>query len=258
MWGTMRKLISGFIILLAFSAFSAYADDSPLPPVTETSAPSADGSEPPVDIDALRNDAAQGDVKAQIELADMYYNGRGVPQNYTEAAKWIQMAANEGNADAEEHLAVLYSKGEGVVKDYDQSVQWHRKAADQGDEYSQFNLGLAYELGQGVPKNYDEAKNWYLKAAGQGEPSAQRRLGYLYYKGLGVAQDYAESYFWLALACAQAWPNQKSQDDCVSERNRSSGNLDPEQVEAVQKRASEWKPTITRSQPEAGQNPQAQ
>ena len=42
--------------------------------------------------------AEQGDADAQINLAGMYFNGRGVPQDYKTAVKWHTLAAKQGNA----------------------------------------------------------------------------------------------------------------------------------------------------------------
>ena len=40
--------------------------------------------------------ADQGDVDAQYNLALMYLNGQGVPQDFAEAARWYQLAAEQG------------------------------------------------------------------------------------------------------------------------------------------------------------------
>ena len=40
--------------------------------------------------------AERGDARAQLSLGGMYYNGQGVRQDYTEAAKWTRKAAEQG------------------------------------------------------------------------------------------------------------------------------------------------------------------
>jgi len=37
---------------------------------------------------------------AQYDLGVMYANGRGVPQDYIQAHKWLNLAATHGDADA--------------------------------------------------------------------------------------------------------------------------------------------------------------
>ena len=38
----------------------------------------------------------------------MYQNGRGVPQDDAEAAKWFRLAAEQGDAEAQHNLGVMY------------------------------------------------------------------------------------------------------------------------------------------------------
>ena len=44
----------------------------------------------------------------------MYDNGRGVPQDDTEAVKWYRKAAEQGHAEAQNNLGVMYLNGRGV------------------------------------------------------------------------------------------------------------------------------------------------
>ena len=64
----------------------------------------------------------------------------------------------------------MYLDGRGVKQDYAQAAQWYRKAADQGNARAQYNLGTLYEAGNGVEKDVDKAVEWFRKAAKQGEP----------------------------------------------------------------------------------------
>ncbi|MEP1198257.1 tetratricopeptide repeat protein [Tateyamaria sp.] len=61
--------------------------------------------------------ADQGSASAQVMLGWMYDNGRGVPQDYADAAKWYRLAAEQGDADAQFSLSTLYDNGQGVGKD---------------------------------------------------------------------------------------------------------------------------------------------
>ena len=54
----------------------------------------------------------------------MYANGRGVPQNYIEAAIWYQRAAAQGNPTAQYFLGLLYDKGIGVPPDEVLAYKW--------------------------------------------------------------------------------------------------------------------------------------
>ncbi len=44
--------------------------------------------------------AEQGEVVAQAHLSAMYYQGKGVPQDYVLAHKWINLAAAQGHKAA--------------------------------------------------------------------------------------------------------------------------------------------------------------
>ena len=78
----------------------------------------------------------------------MYYEGKGVPQDYEEAVKWYRLAADRGNADAQCNLGQMYYEGEGVPQDYNEAVNWFQLAADQGNGDAQEalrKLGIAWK-----------------------------------------------------------------------------------------------------------------
>lgn len=61
--------------------------------------------------------AESGDVSAQSAVAMMFANGKGVEQNYAEAAKWWSIAGLAGDLVAARHAWNLYRNGEGVARD---------------------------------------------------------------------------------------------------------------------------------------------
>ncbi len=152
---------------------------------------------------ACRLRAAQGDPKAESELAYMYSHGQGVPQDYSEALRWRRKAADQGYADGENGVAYMYSHGQGVMQDYQEALRWYRKAADHGDANAQTSIAWMYEHGQGVPQDYAEALRWYRKAVDQNYAPAQYNLGNMYYYALGVSRDLAEAYRWYRKAAYQ-------------------------------------------------------
>lgn len=62
--------------------------------------------------------AAVGDAQAQTYLGYMYFNGKGVPQNYVVAAGWYRCASQQGFPSAQYMLGMMYDKGQGVQQDY--------------------------------------------------------------------------------------------------------------------------------------------
>lgn len=189
--------------------------------------------------------ANQEDGKAEYELGEKYFEGKGVPQDYAEAAEWYQKAAEIGNpnaqyklgrmyqgyggegihtdikkafkwyhiaakqglAEAQDYLGLMYYNGIGVSQDYyTEAAKWFRKAAEQGNVNSQFYLGAIYGYGQGVPQDYTEAAEWYRKAAEQGLAEAQCNLGFFYEEGKGVPQDDRQATKWYRKAAERGHP----------------------------------------------------
>ena len=151
--------------------------------------------------------AEQGQAWAQNHLGWMYQFGQGITQDYKEAFKWYQKAAEQGWAYAQYDLAGMYYNGQGVPQDYKEAAKWYSKAAEQGNPLAQYGLAGMYYNGRGVSQDYKEAAKWYSKAAEQGVPSAQSKLGLMYYCGDGVPQDYKEAVKWYAKAAEQGDPS---------------------------------------------------
>jgi hypothetical protein len=68
--------------------------------------------------------AERGDPVAQAYLGFMFETGRGVPQNYSEAAMWFRRSAEQGNGAAQYSLGLLYDKGFGVPRDEVEAHRW--------------------------------------------------------------------------------------------------------------------------------------
>ena len=131
-------------------------------------------------VKACKTAAKQGHAKAQTNLGLMYDFGKGVPQDYTEAARWYRQAADQGFAGAQYNLGLRYDNGQGVPKDYTEAVRWYRLAAEQRYATAQGHLGLRYAEGKGVPQDYAKAVRWYRLAAEQRYATAQAALGVMY------------------------------------------------------------------------------
>jgi TPR repeat protein len=158
------------------------------------------------DANLSRAHAEQGEANAQFKLARMFYLGKGVPQDYTEAVRWYRKAADQGYAKAQFNLSDMYRQGKGVPQDYAESFRWCRKAAEQGDTKGEDGIAFMFYQGQGVPQDYTEAVRWYRKAADQGDAMAQDGLGFMYYQGKGLSKDYAEAIRWCQKAADQGYP----------------------------------------------------
>ena len=141
-------------------------------------------------------DANAGDISACAYLGKMYYEGTGVAQNYNEAFKWYQKAADNGVTGAYIWLGVMYYNGQGVAQNYEKAFLWTKKAAENGAADAYVGLGVMYYNGEGVAQNYNEAFKWFQKAADNGIADACAYLGKMYYEGTGVTQNYNEAFKW--------------------------------------------------------------
>lgn len=167
-------------------------------------------------------------------------------RDYELAAFWYRRAAEQGLAVAQNNLAFLYSSGQGVPRDNTQAAVWFRRAAEQGLGRAQILLAEFYEKGLGVPKDYLQAELWLRKAAEQNIWRAKHELGILYCKGgEGLQPDFEEACFWLYLA-AMGKKN-ANQDKSSKALDAAAAKLTQSQLSAVQKRAENWSPRITKT-----------
>lgn len=111
--------------------------------------------------------ATQGNPVAQNDLGIMYLDGKGVPQNISEAVRFLSLSAAAGSSLGQNNLGGLYRDGKGVPRDYVRAAQWFSASAAQGNSAGMYNLGLMYELGQGMKAEPFHAYMWYALAAEQ-------------------------------------------------------------------------------------------
>ncbi|WP_125719831.1 SEL1-like repeat protein [Pseudoalteromonas rubra] len=140
-------------------------------------------------IQALIEKALSGDAEAQNKLADAYYVGTELAQNYQQTVYWLKESAKQGLACAQCNLGVMYQHGHGVVRSNDMAIKYYQLAAEQGYARGQCNLGVMYEHGMGVEQNHEKAVEYYRQALEQGDARATFNLGVMYECGKGIAQS---------------------------------------------------------------------
>lgn len=112
--------------------------------------------------DWVKRAAALGESDAQSYLGRCYaYGTETIRQDYTEAVKWITMAAMNDDGPAQYLLGYFYGKGIGVKRDTKLSSEWHRQAAINGIEPSILITACNYYLGKGFKKDEVEAYAYY-------------------------------------------------------------------------------------------------
>nr|WP_249145447.1 tetratricopeptide repeat protein [Bradyrhizobium diazoefficiens] len=94
-------------------------------------------------------------------------------QDYVAASRSLIPLAERGNATAQTHLGFLFETGRGVPQNYTEAAMWYRRAAEQGDSRAQYSLGLLYDRGQGVPQDIIEASKWLNLSTAAAPPRAR-------------------------------------------------------------------------------------
>ena len=61
-------------------------------------------------------------------------------------------------------LGFMHYQGECTEQDYTEALKWFEKAAEQGLPGAMMTLGMMAESGQGMDPNPELAQQWYQKA----------------------------------------------------------------------------------------------
>jgi localization factor PodJL len=185
---------------------------------------------------ALRAAAIAGDAAAEFEVALRFSQGRGVPADQRQAARWLELAARQGLAPAQFRLGGFYEKGLGVKKDLAAARTLYLSAAAQGNGKAMHNLAVLYASGINGPGDYRTAALWFHRAAERGITDSQYNLGILYERGSGEPQNYAEAYKWFALAADQG------DSEAAAKRDEIAAELDQQTLEAAALAVKAWQP----------------
>lgn len=191
--------------------------------------PEAVGPEP------MRQAAADGDARAQFEIAAIYTEGRAVPADPKEAAVWYERSAAQGFAPAQYRLGNLYEAGTGVEKDLEMARLWYQRSAEAGNRMAMHNLAALYASGLLGEQQFSQAAEWFERAAQRGMTDSQFNLGMLYARGLGVEQDFEKSYKWFSLAA------KRGDADSAKARDDIAKSLTADAVSRITAEVDAWK-----------------
>ncbi len=182
-------------------------------------------------IDEIYDNFVQNkvDIKNGIVAIDRNHNmtQMGIDaleeENYEEARKYLEIAAEQGDVTAQVQLGDCYSalcfmdltredcieenREWSLEEDERRAYEWYMKAAEQDYPYAQCMVGECYYYGRSVKQSYKQAYEWYMKAAEQDDPDAQYMVGECYYYGRSVKQSYKQAYEWYMKAAEQDDPD---------------------------------------------------
>ncbi len=166
---TLHRHTFTFLVALVFCSAAFPADDL-------------------AEFDTLRAQAATGDIKAQLDLAFRYRDGKGVAKDNAEAMKWAHRAADGGNADAMDFVGFAYLRGTAIQPSPILAFAYFKAAADQSAQAA-FNLGQCYFGAQGTEQDIPKALESWKKAAAKGLGRAASSIAMVYLSGEGIAPD---------------------------------------------------------------------
>jgi TPR repeat protein len=131
-------------------------------------------------IEEILGRAEAGEINAQINLAERYLSGEGVPKSHERAAEWYRRSAEQGFPQGQVCLGVCYERGIGVKRDREKAVEWYKKAAEQGDRDAKDRLG------QLLDKDGRIRPAGFAGFAGPAGPAMRKPLGKAVMIGLAV------------------------------------------------------------------------
>jgi hypothetical protein len=85
-------------------------------------------------IEACRTAAEEGDLQAQFEIGEFYYQGERVERDIEKALEWFEQASIQGHPGAQYQLGLMHFQGEGVTRNLPQAYIILKMAAVNGEE----------------------------------------------------------------------------------------------------------------------------
>ena len=76
-----------------------------------------------MEIEKLKEQAKQGNVAAQVDLAHAYLNGNGIAKNRKHYLTWLKKAAESGHLESQMELIDILSNKRGKYADPKQALQ---------------------------------------------------------------------------------------------------------------------------------------
>lgn len=135
--------------------------------------------------------------EAQLELGNLYAQGKGVTQDYGRAFQLFSQATESGSPRAYMELGQLYENGTGAPQDPAKAEELYRKAVAGGYVRASAMLGRLYEknpslspaAGHMAPQVTYESEDYYMSQIKAGKLGYAEQLAHMYENGLGVAQN---------------------------------------------------------------------
>lgn len=138
-------------------------------------------------------------------IAEHYFKGYGVTQNYKRGLKLMEELANSNHEyaiKAQAALGIYYGADDSpkLVKNPIKADYWTKKAAENEDSFSQCRYATILLKNK---KKFNDAIYWYKKAAFNESLDAKYKLGVLFNEGYSVQVSKEQIYKFLYEAAAE-------------------------------------------------------
>ena len=110
----MKRLVLTTVLLATIFAFVGCTDETKATPEL-TESPAAAENKALAELQAF---AEAGNAEAQFKLGNLYAEGKVVPNDFAEAARWFRKAGDQGHAEALYFLGIIYANGFSVPVDF--------------------------------------------------------------------------------------------------------------------------------------------
>jgi uncharacterized protein len=95
--------------------------------------------------------ALKGDIQAQYLVAQAYELGLGSKQDFKQAVRWYNKAANQGHPESQYRLATILEEGRaGVKADVANAISWYEEAARNGLKTAKQRLSAMTSAQSGI------------------------------------------------------------------------------------------------------------
>ena len=144
-----------------------------------------------------------GNYGAATDLGSLYYTGRIGVQDYAQAMRYYQIAADQGEPVAQENLGYCYYYGRNGEKDYERAYYYFSLGAFAGLPGSLYKIGDMFRYGYYVDSNPREAFNIYTRCLNELDDDSIRQVGAdimlrmadCLFEGIGTEPDAAQALF---------------------------------------------------------------
>jgi TPR repeat protein len=119
----------------------------------------------------MKRRARLGEPDAQLQLG-LWHRQANRSVDDKQAVEWFRKAAEKGQQEANYNLALHFAEGRGVLQDYNEAARIVTDLVVKGHAEAQAQLGHMYRRGLGVELSKSNAYLWYNIAASNGSREA--------------------------------------------------------------------------------------